>query len=229
MSHPNNTDQPRLAVVIAAAGRSERFGVDKLAASLGGATVLEHSVEALRAALPAAPLMVVVRDDRVNHWQATLSSCEVIAGGPRRQDSVRLGIEKAAELGAEIVAVHDGARPLIHPNDVARVIDALGDGAAAILCCGISDTVKRVDGDDVIVETIDRDSLRLAQTPQVFRVAALKSAWKTEDPSNDFSDEASMIEADGGEVRCVMAEHPNPKLTASCDLDLVRLMAGREP
>ena len=229
MTHSPTADHPELAVVIAAAGRSERFGSDKLAAPLGEATVLQCSIEALRAALPAAPLMVVVRDDRVNHWRATLSSCEVIAGGPRRQDSVRAGIEKAAELGAEIVAVHDGARPLVHPNDVARVIDALGDGDAAILCGGISDTVKRVDGDDVIVETIDRDRLRLAQTPQVFRVAALRTAWKTQDPSNDFSDEASMIEADGGEVRCVMAEHPNPKLTASGDLDLVRLMAGNGP
>ena len=222
-------DQAKLAVVIAAAGRSERFGSDKVSEMLGGRTVLECSIDSLRKALPTAPLMVVVRDDRVNHWRATLSSCEVIAGGPRRQDSVRLGIEKAAELGAEIVAVHDGARPLVHPNDVARVIDALGDGAAAILCGGISDTVKRVDGDDVIVETIDRDRLRLAQTPQVFRVAALRTAWKTQNPSNDFSDEASMIEADGGEVRCVMAEHPNPKLTASGDLDLVRLMAGNGP
>lgn len=224
MTPSRHSDHPELAVVVAAAGRSERFGVEKLAASLGGATVLERSIEALRKALPTAPLVVVVHENRVDHWRATLSSCEVIAGGPRRQDSVRLGIERAAELGAEIVAVHDGARPLIHPTDVIRVIDALGDGAAAILCGGISDTVKRVDGEEVIIETIDRDRLRLAQTPQVFRVAALKTAWKTQDPSNDFTDEASMIEADGGEVRCIMAEHPNPKLTASGDLDLVRLM-----
>lgn len=227
MTPSRHSDHRELAVVVAAAGRSERFGVDKLAASLGGATVLERSIEALRTALPTAPLVVVVNENLVDHWRATLSSCEVIAGGPRRQDSVRLGIERAAELGAEIVAVHDGARPLIHPTDVFRVIDALGDGAAAILCGGISDTVKRVDGEDVIVETIDRDRLRLAQTPQVFRVAALKTAWKTQDPSNDFSDEASMIEADGGEVRCIMAEHPNPKLTASGDFDLVRLMVEK--
>ena len=219
----------KLAIVIAAAGRSARFGSDKLAAFLGKGTVLECSIQALRTALPTSLMVVVVEDDRVDHWRAELSSCEVIGGGPRRQDSVRLGIERAAELGAEIVAVHDGARPLIHPNDVSRVIDALGDGAAAILCDGVSDTVKRVDGDNVIVETIDRDRLRLAQTPQVFRIAALRNAWKTQDPSRDFSDEASMIEAGGGKVRCVMAEHPNPKVTASGDLDLVRLMEGKGP
>ncbi len=217
----------KLAFVIAAAGSSRRFGSDKVSEMLAGRTVLECSIASLRKAIPDTPVVVVVAPERVTHWRATLSSCEVIAGGPRRQDSVRLGIERAAESGAEIVAVHDGARPLVHSKDVVRVIDALGDGSAAILCCGISDTVKRVNGDDMIVETIDRDSLRLAQTPQVFRVAALKTAWKTQDPSNDFSDEASIIEANGGKVRCIMAEHPNPKLTTSGDLDLLRLMLGK--
>jgi len=229
MSHSDHAARPELAIVIAAAGRSARFGSDKLAAFLGKGTVLECSIQALRTALPTSLMVVVVEDDRVDHWRDSLSSCEVIAGGPRRQDSVRLGIDRAAELGSEIVAVHDGARPLIHPDDVVRVIDALGDGAAAILCGGVSDTVKRIDGDDVIVETIDRDRLRLAQTPQVFRVAALRKAWKTQDSSRDFSDEASMIEAGGGEVRTVLADHPNPKLTVSCDLDLVRLMEGKAP
>jgi 2-C-methyl-D-erythritol 4-phosphate cytidylyltransferase len=219
----------KLAVVIAAAGSSRRFGLDKLAAPLGEATVLECSIEALRSALPTAPLVVVVHEDRVDHWRATLSSCEVIAGGPRRQDSVRLGVEKAAELGAENVAVHDGARPLVHPTDIVKVIDVLGDGAAAILAAEISETVKRIDNDGVIVETIDRDRLRLAQTPQVFQVAALKAAWRNLDPSHNFSDEASMIEAGGGEVRCVMSKYPNPKLTTSGDLDLVRLMTGKGP
>jgi len=229
MLNSDHAGKPNLAVVIAAAGRGVRFGSDKLAAPLGKTTVLQRSIEALRMALPAAPLVVVVDGDRVDHWRATLSSCEVIGGGPRRQDSVRIGIESAAELGAEIVVVHDGARPLVHPDDVIRVIDALGDGVAAILCDGVSDTVKRVDGDNVVVETIDRDRLRLAQTPQVVRVAALRYAWKTQDPSHNFSDEASMIEAGGGEVRCVMAEHPNPKLTVSGDLDLLRMMEGKGP
>ena len=223
---PQSPTSANLAVVIAAAGRSVRFGSDKLAASLGGATVLERSVGALRAALPTSPMVVVVDDDRVDHWRESLSSCEVIAGGPRRQDSVLLGIDRAAELGSEIVAVHDGARPLIHPDDVIKVIDALGGGAAAILCGGVSDTVKRIDGDDVIVETIDRDCLRLAQTPQVFRVAALRQAWKTQDASRDFSDEAAILEAGGCEVRVVVANHPNPKLTTLGDLELMRLMVG---
>lgn len=228
MSHLNKTDLPRIAVVIAAAGSSRRFGSDKLSEMLGGRTVLECSIASLRAAIPGAPVVVVVAPDRVTRWRAALNACEVIAGGPRRQDSVRLGIEKAAASGAEIVAVHDGARPLVHPADVVRVIDALGDGAAAILCAGVSDTVKRVDGDGMIIETIDRDRLRLAQTPQVFRLAALRAAWREQDPAREFGDEASMIEIGDGGVRCVMAGFPNPKLTTPGDLELVRLMAEKK-
>jgi 2-C-methyl-D-erythritol 4-phosphate cytidylyltransferase len=216
----------KLAIVVAAAGRSVRFGSDKLAAPLGEATVLQCSIEALRMALPAAPLVVVVAPERVDHWRDGLSSCEVIAGGLRRQDSVSLGVERAADLGAEIVVIHDGARPLVHPSDVSRVVEALGDAAAAILCRDVPDTIKRVDDEGLVLDTIVRDSLRLAQTPQVFWVAALRRAWRKQDASRDFSDEASMIEACGGEVRTVMAEHPNPKLTTADDLEMIRLLAA---
>lgn len=218
----------KLAFVIAAAGSSRRFGSDKVSEMLAGRTVLECSIASLRKAIPDTPVVVVVAPERVTHWRAILNSCEVIAGGPRRQDSVRLGVERAAESGAEIVAVHDGARPLVHPTDIVKVIEALGDGAAAILCEGVFDTVKRVDVDGMIIETIDRDHLRLAQTPQVFRVAALQAAWRNQDSSRAFSDEASMIEAGDGGVRCVVADFPNPKLTISGDLELVRLMAEKE-
>jgi 2-C-methyl-D-erythritol 4-phosphate cytidylyltransferase len=226
-------DQPKLAFVIAAAGLGRRLGMDKMSETFGESTVLETSVAVLRGVRPDAPLIAVVAPERVERWRVVFEpfgpSITVVPGGSRRQDSVRLGVEKAAELGSEIVAVHDGARPLVHPDDVVKVIDALGGGAAAILCGGVSDTVKRIDGHDVIVETIDRDCLRLAQTPQVFRVADLRQAWKTQDSSRDFSDEAAILEAGGCEVRVVVADHPNPKLTTLCDLELMRLMIGDSP
>ena len=216
----------KLAVVIAAAGRSRRCGFDKLAASLGGATVLERSVGALRAALPTSPTVVVVDDDRVDHWRYCLSSCEVIAGGPRRQDSVRLGVEKAAELDAEIVAIHDGARPLVHPEDVTRVIESLGGGDAVILCARVTDTIKRVAASELVEETVERDRLRLAQTPQVFRIAALEAAWGRQDPTSVWTDEAALLEIAGGKVLTVISNHANPKLTTAEDLKLMRLMIG---
>ena len=221
----------KLAFVIAAAGRGCRVGVDKMSERLGDRTVLEMTVDAVRAAVPSVPVVAVVGPDWVEGWRTVLESdsprTTVIVGGPRRQESVRLGVERAAELGAEIVAIHDGARPLVHSHDIRRVIDAIGDASAAILCAEIFDTVKRIDNDGIVQETLDRGSLWLAQTPQVFRVAALETAWRRQDLRHEWSDEAALIEADGGRVRCVVAEHPNPKITTPTDLELVRALIGR--
>ena len=186
---------------------------------------------ALTNALPETPMILVVEPGRVDHWDSVLggetSDLVVIGGGERRQDSVRLGVEMAAKRGAEVVMVHDAARPLVHPDDVRWVVDALGDADSAILCAPVVETVKRVDSNGMIRETVSREQLRFAQTPQVFRVEALAAAWAGQNFDHEWTDEASMIEAGGGKVRCVMAEHPNPKLTTSGDLDLVRLMEGK--
>ena len=192
---------------------------------------METSMAALTNALPETPMILVVEPGRVDHWDSVLggetSDLVVIGGGERRQDSVRLGVEMAAKRGAEVVMVHDAARPLVHPDDVIWVVDALGDADGAILCAPVVETVKRVDSNGMIRETVSREQLRFAQTPQVFRVEALAAAWVGQDFDHEWTDEASMIEAGGGKVRCVMAEHPNPKLTTSGDLDLVRLMEGK--
>jgi len=220
----------KLAIVIVAAGRGRRFGADKMSERLGDRTVLETTVAALRTATPATPVVVVVAPDKADDWRGVLESksagIDVIAGGGRRQDSVRLGVERVAQLGAELVAVHDGARPLIHSEDVKAVVGVMGDASAAILCARVCDTVKRIGGEGLVYETLDRDHLRLALTPQVFRIAALESAWQRQDLSREWSDEAALIEADGGLVRCATAEHPNPKITTVADLEFVRMICG---
>lgn len=232
MRHSRTADKPKLAIVVAAAGESRRFGSDKMAATIGRRTVLERSIDGLREAIPEVPMVVVVASDRVGPWRAVLEPqylrLDVIAGGSRRQDSVRLGVKKAVDRGAEIVAIHDGARPLIHIDDARRTVAALGDADAAILVTEISDTVKRVDAQGFVVDTIDRDSLRSAQTPQVFRTSSLKAAWTVQDSVVEFSDEAMLLESVGRKIRCVNAEHPNPKLTTAGDLALAQILAGEE-
>ena len=227
------TQNSKLCFICIGAGRGRRFGSDKLSKKLGDRTVLETSIAALRTAIPAAPLVVVVAPEAVEHWRGIVesgfSNVDVVAGGNRRQDSVRLGVGIAVDGGAEIVAIHDAARPLVHPDDIRKLIDAMGDAAAAILVAEVCDTVKRVDEGGIIRETVDRGPLRLAQTPQVFRVSALEAAWRRQGLSGEWSDEAALLEAGGCEVRCVMAGHPNPKLTTAGDLVLVRMMAGARP
>jgi 2-C-methyl-D-erythritol 4-phosphate cytidylyltransferase len=230
MSQPPELDGQGLAIVIAAGGESRRFGSDKLAAMLGSRTVLEHAVAALRGVLPDALMLVVVASDRIDHWRTVLGrshpEVELCAGGVRRQDSVRLGVEHLAGRRPELVVVHDAARPLIHPDDVRSVVAAAAGADAAMLCAEVSDTVKRVDDGGWVVGTLDRRPLRLAQTPQVVRTATLERAWRRQDLGREWTDEAMLVEADGGTVRSVSARHPNPKLNTPGELGWFRAASG---
>jgi 2-C-methyl-D-erythritol 4-phosphate cytidylyltransferase len=103
-------------------------------------------------------------------------------------------------------------------------VNGLGDAAAAILCRPVTDTIKRVDADGAVIETLDRRQLRMAQTPQVIRVEALQRAWATIPDDLEWTDEGALLEAAGETVRTVVAQHPNPKITTVEDLQTVRAL-----
>jgi 2-C-methyl-D-erythritol 4-phosphate cytidylyltransferase len=199
-----------------------------MSATMGETTVLEASVDRLREALPGVPVIVVVRPSEIERWRTELAVDGVIAGGERRQDSVRIGVDAILGLGPDTVVIHDGARPIVHGDDVRATVGAIEGADGAILCGPVPDTVKRVSNNGAVIETIDRDRLRLAQTPQVFRVAALEEAWAACDFDRVWSDEAAVVEAAGRTVRAVAAGHPNPKITTAADLELVRALIGEE-
>jgi 2-C-methyl-D-erythritol 4-phosphate cytidylyltransferase len=219
-----------LAFVCVGAGRAVRFGGDKLAELLGSRTVFATALGALARAVPEAPMVVVVGEAMIDFWRDRLSpefqQARFVSGGDRRQDSVRAGVLFAAQAGAELVAVHDAARPLVNPADVETVISAVGGAAGAILSARVSDTVKRVDGNNMVVDTLPRDRLRSALTPQVFQIAALMEAWQRADFKREWTDEAALLESAGIPVRSVLARHPNPKVTTESDLQFVRAMMG---
>ncbi len=214
-----------VGIVCVAGGRGERFGGDKLAEQLGAATVLECSLFALRQAFPSAPLSVVVPANRLLFWRERLEvewdGLCCVEGGVRRQDSVRRGVEAVATPGVEIVAIHDGARPLVHSEDVRAVVEGLGSADGCILGQPPADTVKRVDARGVVLETIPRQDILLAQTPQVFRIEALCRAWDVGDFEGEWTDEAALLESLGMSVITVAAKYPNPKLTTESDLELI--------
>jgi 2-C-methyl-D-erythritol 4-phosphate cytidylyltransferase len=221
-----------LCFVCVGAGRGVRFGGDKLAERLNQKTIFAAALGALALALPEALMIVVVAESALGFWRGLLSpdfpQARFVIGGARRQDSVRLGVMYAAQAGAEVVVVHDAARPLVDPRDILAVIRSLGGAEGAILTARISDTVKRVDGDDV-TDTLPRDRLRLAMTPQAFRVATLLEVWQRADPERTWTDEAAILEWAGLPVRCVLARYPNPKLTTAADLKVIRALAGSAP
>jgi 2-C-methyl-D-erythritol 4-phosphate cytidylyltransferase len=147
-----------------------------------------------------------------------------VTGGATRADSVRAGL---AEVPAEavVVVVHDAARPLLADDVLERVIAALGDGwDGAVPALPLADTVKRAEG-EAVVETVDREGLYAAQTPQAFLADALRRAFAGEASATDC---ASLVEATGGRVRLVEGDRRLLKVTTPADLELVESLLRAE-
>lgn len=184
--------------------------------------MLERAVRSVRAALPAAPTVLVVRQDKVEsavqHWGP--EGIAVVPGGELRQDSVRRGVEALDLDDEDLVAIHDGARPFVPAEDTLAVVRAAEECGAAVLVAPVVDTLKRVGPTGAVVETVSRENLARALTPQAFRVAALRRAWAAAG-AGPWTDEAALVESQGGEVRAVTGDPRNVKITRREDVRLV--------
>ncbi len=205
--------------IVVAGGGGLRFGGPKQFEDLHGRRVLDWSVAAARGACDG--VVVVVPADRA----ATSGDSGVVAGGATRSASVRAGLA-AVPADADIVVVHDAARPLAGPELFHRTVAAVRDGAdAAIPAIPVTDTVKEVDGGRVVA-TVDRSRLVTVQTPQAFRAAILRRAHAG-DP--DATDDAALVEAMGGRVVVVEGDPRNLKLTSPDDLLVARALLAGDP
>jgi len=195
--------------VVVAAGAGERFGRPKHLIEVGGVPMWRRGRELLETA--GAGEVVVVGDVPGG-----------VPGGVTRRDSVVAGLA-ALESGAEWVLVHDAARPLAGEALARRVVERLllGDVDGVVPVVPVRDTIKRVDG-DVVVETVERAPLVVAQTPQGFRVAVLHAAQRS--GPDDASDEALLIEQAGGRVVTVPGDPANIKVTYPVDLAVVEAL-----
>jgi 2-C-methyl-D-erythritol 4-phosphate cytidylyltransferase len=225
----------RFGAIIVAAGRSERMGgVIKPWAPLvdedGAARpLLAYSLRTFGSCDGIDQIALVVAPDAVERAKALVASellihmCTILAGGARRQDSVRAGLGALDEC--TYVVVHDAARPLVTPELIARGIDTALDTGAS--CCAIPapDTVKETDG-RVVTKTLDRSKLWLAQTPQVFGYDLLMNAHEAF--TGDATDDAAMVEALGVEVRLFEGSSRNMKVTTQDDLALVQALLLQE-
>ena len=205
--------------IVVAAGSSTRFGRPKQYADLAGRRVLDWSVEAARGACAGVVVVLPPADVGIEVTGAD----EVRAGGLTRSDSVRAGLA-AVPAGAEVIVVHDAARPLARPELWSAVVAEILAGAdAAIPGVAVTDTIKRV-GANGVVETIDRRQLVAVQTPQAFRASALRAAHGA---LGDATDDAALIEAAGGRVSIVAGDPDNLKVTGPGDLDVLAVLLNR--
>ena len=211
-----------VGAVIAAAGSSSRMGGrDKLAEPLDGIPVILRTLAAVEAVPEIREIVVVTREDRVEEYRRLLGQCTrlqaVVPGGSTRQESVRNGV-RALSPDCTLVAIHDGARPLVTPEVFARCIEAARNCGAATAAVPVKDTIKLADEAGRVLDTPDRSRLWAVQTPQIFdRERYLRAAEEAERRGLSCTDDCQLFEAMGWEVQLVMGDYRNLKLTTPED------------
>lgn len=209
--------------VVVAAGRGVRMGaaVNKVLLPLCGEPVIRHAVRAFCEADEIDGVVVVASADETEQMRAALCGlekvCAIVPGGSTRQESVKNGLD-ALPKEARIVLVHDGARPLISRELIARCIRQTEDCGSAVVCTPVTDTVK-VEKDGCVVRTLDRSQLRAVQTPQCFFAGELKAAYEAAARDGvSVTDDASVMEHAGHSVHLLESSEVNFKLTTPEDL-----------
>jgi len=215
--------------VVPAAGIGSRMATDipKQYLSLAGATVLEHSLSALlNCEFIESVVVALSLDDKRAAELPGLANPRVlvVAGGRQRSDSVLAGLKALERLASpgDWVLVHDAARPCVASHHISALVRQVIDaGVGGILAVPVVDTIKRSDGDNLVVDTLEREQLWCAQTPQMFRLGLLRSALENA-RLNGFSvtDEASAMELAGEGVQLISGSPDNLKITLPEDLAL---------
>lgn len=218
-----------VTAIIVAAGKSERMGtagVDKAFLNLGPKPVVAWSLLAFERCADVDSIVLVVRKEQLIAAKAVVrmfgisKARAVVAGGQKRQDSVRNGL-KELDVDARVVVVHDGARPCVTPETISETVKLARRTGAAVVGCRIWDTVKYVEKGTSVTRTEDRSKLWAVQTPQAFDARLLKRAYDAvAEQKVDVTDDASAVELLGEPVKIYETDKPNLKITTVEDLQL---------
>ena len=215
------------AVIVAAGSASRMGGIDKVMASIGGEPMIVHTVRAFQNCDAIKQIIVVTRQDLIvpimdlcHEFDKVLA---VIVGGSSRQESVEIGLG-ALSSDMKLVAVQDGARPLITDVVIDRTVRAAHTYGAAAPAVPVKDTIKEVRG-GIVMSTPQRSALRAVQTPQVFDVDLLKGAMKkAKDDGAEVTDDCSAVERMGMSVKIVEGDERNIKVTTPLDLKIAEIL-----
>ncbi len=219
-----------LLVVFAAGGSSTRFHANKLFAELDGLPVFLHAVRAASEILTPGAMTLSVRPELESDFRALSERhlpnvrLRFIPGGATRAESVLHALEDAEPRGFNFVAVHDAGRPMMTASILRRAVEAARDSGGAIVCRKVVETVKSSAPDGTIAETIPRNELRIAETPQVFRFHDLLAAYRSAAKAGcSVTDDAQAMELFSDiKIRLVDNPDPNPKITYPEDLEFCK-------
>ncbi|MFO7773030.1 MAG: 2-C-methyl-D-erythritol 4-phosphate cytidylyltransferase [Dehalococcoidia bacterium] len=217
----------KLGVVIVAAGTSQRMaGINKLFLPLSGKPLLAWSVDACQRYGLARQVILVLNDNDLARGQKLKedrgwSKVTLCPGGARRQDSVSQGLRRIRDC--DWVLIHDGARPFLTPDLIEDGLNTVRETGAAVAAVPVKETIKLAAGERLIGETLERDRLWAAQTPQIFSFDVISRAY--ENLATEVTDDACAVERLGYKVRLYMGDYKNIKVTTAEDLALARIIA----
>lgn len=214
------------SVVIVAGGSGSRMGRPKQMLPLGGKPALVHTIEAFRQVSQIRQIVVVTPEENQQILTHYFTDLTFTTPGATRMESVKNGVA-CVDPATEVIAVHDGARPLVNPAYIADCLQEAQTYGAAVLAVPVKDTVK-VGEDNFVVRTLERSSLWAAQTPQAYRRKVLLSALEKFDQETDATDESQLVEKTGVKVRIVMSDYKNNKITTPEDLLFAEAMVGKQ-
>ncbi len=212
-----------VSAIIVAAGSSRRMGGEnKLLLKVAGKTVLERTVEAFDRNTNTDEIIVAARAEDIGEYEKLLSSYgkvkKIVAGGETRQKSVANALEACSQR-AELVAIHDGARPFVTQKIIDTTISAAFGCGAAACAVPVKDTVKIIDGNDFIIDTPAREALRAVHTPQCFDKKLYENCVnKLGERAKDMTDDCRLAELCGVRVKLVDSSYTNIKITTPEDI-----------
>jgi len=209
-------------VIIVAGGKGLRMGaiIPKQFLEMKGKAIILHTLEKFKEALPSAELLLVLPQAEMPRWEkiaagTNFEQIQLANGGSSRFESVQAGLRLITSNG--IVGVHDAVRPFVSIETIRRVFNAAKEKGAAIPVVELKDSIRKVEVDNS--EAVDRSNFRMVQTPQCFKVSILKEAYQ-HSLKELFTDDASVVEANGTKVSLVEGNYANIKITTSEDLKI---------
>ncbi len=220
------------AVIVAAGTASRMGGIDKVMAPLGGEPMILRTVRTFQNCDAIREIVIVTRQDLLVQIMELCAAYDkvraVVVGGASRQASVQAGLNVLSKK-VRLVAVHDGARPLVSDQVIDRTVRAANSYHAAAPAVPVKDTVKVVKG-GVVVKTPDRSTLQAVQTPQVFDLDLLRAALKkAAQDAVSVTDDCSAVENMGMSVKIVSGDERNMKVTTPMDLRIAQMLLEEMP